>query len=162
MGWRAELARAAELWPVYDEAFGDRANLGDWRDTTLDAHCVRRDFRLDVAYDNDELAGFAYGYVGDRGQYWSDRVVLALGAEAAEAWVAGHFEFVDLAVRLAHRRRGIGGALHDALLAGAPSDRAMLSTDADDASPAVLLYQSRGWVRLGLLEPGVQVMGRLL
>jgi hypothetical protein len=43
-----------------------------------------------------------------------------------------------------------------------PSDRAMLSTDDDLASPSVRLYRSRGWERLALLEPGVQVMGKRL
>lgn len=153
------LARAAEIWPVYDEVFGDRASEREWRETTFDRHCARRAFRLDAAFDGDAVVGFAYGYVGERGEYWPDRAAAALGDELAAAWVGGHFEFVELAVRAAHRRRGIGGALHDALMTGPPSDRALLSTDDGDDSPAVDLYRSRGWQRLTMLEPGVQVMG---
>lgn len=144
---------------MYDEVFGDQASEQDWRGSTFDRHCERRDFRLDAAFDGDALVGFAYGYVGDLGQYWPDRVAAALGAEEAREWVGGHFEVVELAVRASHRRRGIGGALHDALMADPPSDRALLSTDDGDDAPAARLYRSRGWRRLALLEPGVQVMG---
>jgi ribosomal protein S18 acetylase RimI-like enzyme len=156
------LARTSDLWPVYDAVFGDKSSEQDWRDSAFDRHCGRRGFRLAAAFEGPALAGFAYGYVGDRGQYWPDRVAAALGPDLADEWVGGHFEFVDLAVRAQHRRQGIGAALHDAILMNPPSDRALLSTDADGQSPAVRLYESRGWVALGLLQADVQVMGRRL
>ena len=40
--------------------------------------------------------------------------------------------------------RGTGTALHDALLAGLPHRRALLSTYRDDR-PAPRLYRRRGW-----------------
>jgi ribosomal protein S18 acetylase RimI-like enzyme len=153
------VARASEIWPVYDEVFGDRPSEQEWRDSTFDRHCERRGFRLDAAFDGETLSGFAYGYIGDLGQYWPDRVAAVLGEESAREWVGDHFEFVELAVRPPYRRRGIGSALHDALMSDPPADRALLSTDDGDDAPAVRLYQSRGWRRLALLEPGVQVMG---
>jgi ribosomal protein S18 acetylase RimI-like enzyme len=159
--WDGERAVAASsaLWPVYDAAFGDADSEQAWRESTLARHAVRRDFRMAVAYqDSSAPVGFAYGYVGELGQFWPDRVAGALPAATVRDWVGGHFEFVELAVLSSFRRRGIGGALHDALMTDLPSDRALLSTD-DEDTPAVRLYRSRGWRRLGQLEPGVQVMG---
>ena len=54
------------------------------------------------------------------------------------------FEFVELAVRPDSQRRGIGGGLHDALLAGLPHHRALLSTWREER-PARRLYLKRGW-----------------
>ena len=64
--------------------------------------------------------------------------------ELAEEWLDRHFEFVELAVDPIHQRRGIGGALHDALLQSLPHDRALLSTWQEER-PARSLYLSRGW-----------------
>jgi ribosomal protein S18 acetylase RimI-like enzyme len=154
------LDRASQVWTVYDAVFGDRPSEQDWRESTFDAHCRRREFRLAAASEDDHtLAGFAYGYIGARGEYWPDRVAAALPGDVAAHWVGGHFEFVELAVLPSYRRRGIGAALHNALMTDPPADVALLSTDDGDDSPAVRLYRSRGWARLGLLEPGVQVMG---
>jgi ribosomal protein S18 acetylase RimI-like enzyme len=81
-----------------------------------------------------------------------------LSPAAADEWVGGHFEFVELAVRNKYRRHGRGRRLHDELLTGI-SRRCLLSTADDPADPAVRLYLSRGWCRLGSLRPGFQVMG---
>ena len=69
---------------------------------------------MTAAQDDDALVGFAYGYVGERGQWWSDRVVEALPVAVTDVWVGGHFEFVELAVLPDYRGQGIGGLLHDA------------------------------------------------
>jgi ribosomal protein S18 acetylase RimI-like enzyme len=149
---------AEEVFAVYDAVFGDHPDLAEWRAELYDKHAGRDGFRLALARDDDRLVGFAWGYVGRRGQYWSDWVVRELPAEVADSWVGGHFEFVELAVLEDSRRHGLGRRLHDALLDGVPSDRALLSTDNYD-SPAVRLYTSHGWVRLGELSAQAQVMG---
>jgi hypothetical protein len=41
-----------------------------------------------------------------------------------------------------------------------PGQKALLSTADDVTDPAVRLYLSRGWRKLGVLRPGTQVMGR--
>ena len=43
-----------------------------------------------------------------------------------------------------YRRRGIGGALHDALLDGVDAPTTVLSTQTDN-EPAIALYTGRGW-----------------
>jgi ribosomal protein S18 acetylase RimI-like enzyme len=97
-----------------------------------------------VAREREHVLGFAYGYTGRRGQWWSDYVAERVPEELTREWIGGHFEFVELAVRPDRQRQGIGRALHDGLLANLPYDRALLSTWQDDR-PARRLYLARGW-----------------
>jgi ribosomal protein S18 acetylase RimI-like enzyme len=158
LGSAAALELADQVWPCYQEVFGDFDDAAAWRADLFDRHAGREGFRLAVARERDMVAGFSWGYVGQRGQYWPDLVCAALSPALADEWVGGHFEFVELAVRNKYRRRGLGRRLHDELLAGV-SRRCLLSTADDPADPAVRLYLNRGWRRLGLLRPGFQVMG---
>ncbi len=152
------LKYASEVFEVYDAVFGDHPNKASWQEELYERHCAREGFRLTVAMRNLRLVGFAWGYVGQRGQYWPDRVVKALPPAVADEWVGGHFEFVELAVLPNARREGLGSRLHDVLLDNAAPKRALLSTDNHD-SPAVRLYAARGWRKLGELSPDTQVMG---
>ena len=154
---RAELCRD-DVLAVWNKAFGPVTDEPDWVSTVWDRHRGRSDYRLAIAGVDDVVVGFAWGYTGAHGQYWPDLVSRTLGPAAAE-WVGGHFEFVELAVDPEARGRGVGRALHDRLLDGVPHERALLGTSADPADPAVRLYRSRGWRRLGLLSAQVQVMG---
>jgi ribosomal protein S18 acetylase RimI-like enzyme len=150
----------ADVFEAYDAVFGADGDLPAWRASVWEPHRARAGFRLAVARDRGGLAGFGWGYTGERGQYWPDLVVEAL-PELLD-WVGGHFELVELAVRDRFRGGGAGRRLHDLLLDGLPHDRALLGTSSDPADPAVRLYRSRGWVELGQLAPGRQVMGRRL
>jgi ribosomal protein S18 acetylase RimI-like enzyme len=151
---------AARVWPCYQAAFGDFGDLETWRHDLFDRHAARAGYRLAVAMDGDTVGGFAWGYIGQRGQYWTDLVCKALPGDVADDWAGGHFEFVELAVLPEYRRHGLGLRLHDALLADV-GRQCLLSTADDPADPAVRLYLRRGWQKLGVLRPGVQVMGRL-
>ncbi|WP_344197882.1 N-acetyltransferase [Kribbella karoonensis] len=90
------------------------------------------------------LVGFAYGYTGERGQWWPDRVVEAVEPELAAEWVGGHFEVVELAVHPDAQRQGLGTALMTELMRDLPHRRALLGTDVDDG-PAPRLYRRLGW-----------------
>lgn len=153
---RAHRDRVLEVWSV---AFGPVADEDDWRQRFWEQHRGREDFRLVTAELDGELAGFAWGYTGERGQWWSDRVAAALD-DAADDWVGGHWEFVELAVHPEHRRHGIGGLLHDSLLDGLPHHRALLQTDADPHGAGHSLYRRRDWRVLGHLPEGKVVMGK--
>lgn len=145
-------ADADELWPVYDMVFGDQPDASTWRSAVWDRHTGRPGFRLARAYDEDILVGFAYGYTGEAGQWWTDHAREVLDRDAADEWLGGHFEVVTLGVLATARRRGTGRALMAALLDDLPHDRMLLMTSADPDDPARRLYESTGWRVLG---PGI-------
>ncbi|MBA3782141.1 MAG: GNAT family N-acetyltransferase [Nocardioides sp.] len=153
---------ALELWPVYDAVFGDQPDLGTWRSAVWDRHVTRPGFRLARAHHSSDLVGFAYGYTGERGQWWSDRAVDALPPDVADEWIGGHFELVSIGVLPAARGGGLGARLMTELTTGLPHERRVLMTTADAADPARRLYASHGWVVIG---PGLRddqvIMGRL-
>jgi ribosomal protein S18 acetylase RimI-like enzyme len=113
-------------------------------DRMLARHVEREGFRLVAAEDEEgRLAGMAYGYRGEPGQWWHDRVKGAMNGDQRERWlVPGHFELVELAVRPDLRRRGLGARLHDTLMDEEP--RAVLSTQVNNEA-ALTLYRGRGW-----------------
>jgi ribosomal protein S18 acetylase RimI-like enzyme len=159
-GPQAAAGLADRIWPCYQVVFGDFTDRETWRRDMFERHAARAGYRLAVATDGGVVVGFAWGYIGQRGQYWTDLVCEVLPQNVTDDWVGGHFEFVELAALPAYRGRGLGSRLHDTLIAGV-RQRCLLSTADDPTDPAVRLYLRRGWRKLGVLRPGVQVMGRL-
>jgi ribosomal protein S18 acetylase RimI-like enzyme len=151
----------AVVWPLYESVFGDYSDYETWREAVWDKHSVRNGFRLARAYDAEVLVGFAYGYTGEHGQWWTDNALKVLDLEVAEAWLGGHFELVSIGVLDAARRGGIGRGLMHVLLEGLPHERLLLMTSSDPSDPARRLYASEGWDVLG---PGIGdrtvIMGR--
>jgi ribosomal protein S18 acetylase RimI-like enzyme len=149
----AVLAAADDLVAVYARTFGapgydEPPELTErFRAEQLPRHADRDGFRCALARRDGRVVGFAYGYTGQRGQWWSDWVASHAPEDIGRDWIGGHFELVELAVEPAEQGRGIGSALHDALLAGLPHRRAMLTTYRDDR-PATRLYRRKGWRRL--------------
>jgi ribosomal protein S18 acetylase RimI-like enzyme len=140
-----------ELWPVYDAVFGDHPDYRTWREAVWDKHTGRPGFRLARAYE-DSLVGFAYGYTGEGGQWWTDNARTVLEPDVADAWLGGHFELVSIGVVEQARRAGIGRELMHVLTDGLPHERLLLMTTADPADPARRLYASDGWRVIG---PGI-------
>ncbi|MGC4937797.1 hypothetical protein [Kribbella sp. DT2] len=163
----AALAAAGELRRIYLSAFGapgydeppERAD--QFVEEQLPTHAAREGFKLVLTRSGAEATGFAYGYTGERGQWWSDRIAEA-APEIADEWVGGHFEFVELAVVAEAQGRGVGASLHDVLLAGLPHTKALLSTYVGDR-PAPRLYRRKGWqVLLPNLTPDSALYGMQL
>lgn len=159
-----------EVADVWSKTMGGGPDkLRERIDVILPRHAGRDGFRLVASRAEDgSLAGFAYGYLGAAGQWWHDIVAAAMSDEQERRWLApGHFEFVELHVRPDLQRRGIGGHLHDALLAGLDAPTAVLSTQEGNA-PAIALYERRGWEvvlpSLSFLpdEPPYLIMGKEL
>jgi len=152
---------AEALWPVYDAVFGDLADREEWLASVWRPHSAREGFRLARAFDDDELVGFAYGYTGRTGQWWTDAVRGTLDPDVAQAWLDGHFELVSIGVLPEARGRGAGRDLLRALLEGLPHDRLLLMTTADADDPARRLYAAEGWDLLGPgIGDGTVVLGR--
>ena len=146
------VADTIELWPVYDAVFGDHPSYEVWREEVWDRHAVREGFRLARVRRDGELVGFAYGYTGRRGQWWTDHVAEVLDPQVAEEWLGGHFELVSLGVLPDARAQGLGGQLLVSLTDGLPQERQLLTTTADETDPARRLYARHGWQVLG---PGI-------
>ena len=150
-------ARLAEIYEVYalaQEGHYDAARGRGWRDEHLPRHATRRDFDFLVAArrDGGGLAGFAYGYAGDYGQWWTDRIAAALSDDDRAVWLdPPHFEVAELHVRPDAQRQGVGTQLLAALLDRQPHDRALLTTHAEDR-PGLPFYTKLGWRRLADLR----------
>lgn len=151
----------SDVWPVQRAVFDDHPDIHAWRSAVWEGHSTRPGFRLARAHGERGLAGFAYGYTGERGQWWTDTVATVLGPSVSDAWLGGHFEVVTLAVLEEQRGRGVGRALLRALLDGLPHERLLLMTTSDPADPARRLYATEGWDVLGPgTREGTVVMGR--
>jgi GNAT superfamily N-acetyltransferase len=151
-----------EVWVVYDSVFGDHPDYDAWREAVWDKHRGREGFRLARAYDDDDmLVGFAYGYTGESGQWWTDNARKVLEPDVADRWLGGHFEVVSIGVAAAVRRTGIGRALMRAVTDGLDHDRLLLMTTSDPGDPARALYASEGWRLIGPgIGNGTVIMGK--
>jgi ribosomal protein S18 acetylase RimI-like enzyme len=151
----------ASLWPVYRSVFDDQPTMQAWRSAAWDRHRLRAGFRLARAYHGGTLVGFAYGYTGEFGQWWTDNAREVLPKEVADAWLGGHFELVSLGVVEEARRAGVGRGLMEAISDGLEHDRLLLMTTSDDSDPARRLYASVGWEVIGPgIGEGTVVMGK--
>lgn len=150
-----------ELWHVYDAVFGDRPSFDAWRTDVWDRHKSRDGFRLARAYVGDDLVGFAYGYTGQPGQWWTDTIRGVLARDVADEWLGGHFELVSIGVLEQARGSGVGRELLRCITANLPHERWLLMTTSDSADPARRLYSSEGWHVLGPgIGDGQVVMGK--
>ena len=148
------------VWSVYDAVFGDFSDEDTWRAAVWDKHTARNGFRIARAHEGEVLVGFAYGYTGDKGQWWTDRAFETLGPEVAEAWLGGHFELVSLGVLGSRRGRGIGRKLMRTVLDGLRHEVSVLMTSSEAADPARRLYAAEGWHVLGPgIREGTVIMG---
>ncbi|MDP9352138.1 MAG: GNAT family N-acetyltransferase [Chloroflexota bacterium] len=143
-----------QLQSVYAEAFAEppyNRREGDVLafERQLLRHATYPDFRCLAALSEDDgrVLGFAYGYTGVPGQWWHDQISARMDPELAREWLPDHFELVELAVSPHAQGGGIGGRLHDALLAGLPHPTACLSTSQLETT-ALRMYRKRGWVVL--------------
>lgn len=147
----AALAVYARVWPERDR---EMAREGFTRYAGYDA------FHGLVALVNGEPVGVGYGARSYPGIPWHDLVAPVLGAEhpaLQDAW-----RLVELAVVAEWQGHGIGGRLHDELLAAQRCRRALVSTGVSNLR-ARRMYERRGWEYVleelrPVGEPGVYVV----
>jgi ribosomal protein S18 acetylase RimI-like enzyme len=139
---------------VHRAALGAGALSDEWARDRLPRHATRDDFVFLVASESEKIVGFAYGYTGAYGQWWTEHVADALTAQQREVWLdPPHFEIVELHVRPSAQRRGVGSALLAQLLSRQPHDRAVLSTQLGSRK-ARSFYAKNGWEELASIDFG--------
>jgi ribosomal protein S18 acetylase RimI-like enzyme len=144
-------AETSALWAVYDAVFGD-IDEKTWREVVWDLHRARDGFTWVQARVEGALVGFAYGYTGDHGQWWTEHARRALAPAVAGEWLGGHFEVVSIGTLSRDRGGELERQLLRALTDDVPHDRLLLMTTADQDDPARHLYVSEGWQVVG---PGI-------
>lgn len=146
-----------DLAPVYEAVFAEPPYLEGPRDVAEFLERYQREhktpgFRLVLARDGVRLAGFAYGLpLASNTGWWSG----FLDTDLPEGFTRedGHRTFVvmELAVVADQRGRGVGRALHTALLDGVSAERVTLAVRPE--APAAAWYERLGYQLVGLTQP---------
>jgi GNAT superfamily N-acetyltransferase len=161
------LRRADELARIFQRAFGYPDERGDhFRDTRL-AYLPLYDGALTLgAFDGETLVGFVYGFDYQPEHWWPQQVGPALARAGHAGWTEDAFELNELEILPEHQGHGHGTALMTELLGRLPHRHVLLSTTADPADRAKVLYRRLGFVDLvpgfryaGVTEPA-NIMGR--
>jgi GNAT superfamily N-acetyltransferase len=153
---RVELsARMDDVLAVYAAAMEVPLAAAMTRRGILLSHLDRRSLRAVAALEDEQLIGIAYGYVGERGQWWHDQVAASLTSQQQATWLQDAFEVCELHVRPERQGIGLGRHLLDTLLADTDSPTAVLTTP-DRQTRARRFYRAGGWQDLvrGLRFPG--------
>ncbi|HVE93062.1 MAG TPA: GNAT family N-acetyltransferase [Actinomycetota bacterium] len=96
---------------------------------------------LILAMDADRVVGFTLARPWDREAYFCHMVEQSLPPE----WTEDCFNLMELALLPEYRGRGLGGALHDALVDGFDCRTGILSSNELGPPAAARLYGKRGW-----------------
>lgn len=164
----SEVLRCAdEIARIYQRAFGYSDERRDhFRDTRL-AYLPLYDGALTLgAFDGAELVGFVYGFDYQPEHWWPQQVGPALVRSGHGGWTEDAFELNELEILPEHQGRGLGTGLMTELLHRVTHRHTLLSTTADPADRAKVLYRRLGFVDLvpgfryaGVTEPA-NIMGR--
>lgn len=154
----AAVYRAAFTAPGYDETEEQVQRLVTEQVPT---HAGREGFRLVVVREAGAVRGFAYGYSGRDGQWWTEQIRASAPHEVVDEWFGAHLDVVLLAVDPAAQGRGFGRSLMEALLLDRPEERAVLTTYRGEDRPAPRLYRRLGFELLatGVLDGDSDLWG---
>ena len=125
---------------------------GPFWERLVELYLPGRAFEIVVGRIGDRAVGYAFGSPRDRhGEIWPElrSTYPDFGLPAAEVPM---YLFREFAVHPDYQRRGIGRALHDALLGTRPEPVAELLVRKDNV-PAQAAYRSWGWQQLGEKQP---------
>ncbi|MGP7995977.1 MAG: GNAT family N-acetyltransferase [Streptosporangiaceae bacterium] len=111
-------------------------------------------FVLAEARHGGYLVGYAAGMPLRASTSWWRHLTTPLAADVTTEHPGRTFALTELLVRASWRQQGIGRALHDAVLAGRPEERATLAVR-PAATPAQQAFRAWGWHRVARTrEPG--------
>ncbi len=147
--------------PPYLETLPDFMNFAG----RLSYHAHQPGFRCVVACPpaHSLPVGYAYGYNGKAGSWFANLAAQRLTTRLRMDYLSDYFEFAELAVLPTWQGQGLGGRLHDLLLASATQPSACLATPEVETS-ALQLYLKRGWRPLagGIELPGTSLHYQIL
>lgn len=127
-----------QVWNKEDDAIRDRVLR----------HAGYDGYRGFVAIsEQGEVAGYAYGYFSQPGQYYHGLLSKAFNPEDDQDWLEDCFEFVELGVHPSFRNQGLAKKLVTRLIDGVEHKNAVLTTQSNNA-PARSLYENLGWTAL--------------
>ncbi len=138
--------RLGEIEAVYTEAF-PHYDLADYR-ARMQGLLSSPGFEAVTTRHERALTGFCYGAPLAAGSRWWDGLVPAPPPGFTTETGKRTFAVIDLAVRPAHRGRGLARRLLDGLLAGRAEERATLAA-APDEHQIQAMYQRWGWRYVG-------------
>jgi GNAT superfamily N-acetyltransferase len=144
----------AELCDAYADAYGVKP--GEEKTAAFrrraEKQFTRPGFALVTARDGGRLVGFVFGYTLPAGDtHWWGGVQPEPSAEFLEETGSRTWVLSEIEVRRAWQGKGVGRALHDAILGARGEERATLATGPDAAAQPV--YESWEWRPVGRI-PG--------
>ncbi|MCF2530361.1 GNAT family N-acetyltransferase [Yinghuangia soli] len=122
-------------------------------DERLAGHSRMPGWGVVIGYDDDVVAGYAYGAsVPAGGEARWRTVVPPVPEDVAHEPGGRTFVLFELMVRSPWRKQGIALAIHEGLLAERPESRVLLTVDPDHPKVQAL-YESWGYERIGVKQP---------
>jgi len=148
---RGFVRRLDPLLTTYAAAMAPPPDQMPGRRGIMERHATYPDFRAYIAKRRRSVAGFAYGFRGETGQWWHDVVRHGLsilgGNDHAAYWMDNPFEVAELHVHPDSQGHGLGRELVTTLCAHRTERTVVLSTY-DAETPARNLYRSLGMTDL--------------
>ncbi|SEP55691.1 GNAT family N-acetyltransferase [Piscibacillus halophilus] len=99
---------------------------------------------LKAKSNQGHIIGFTYGYTSLPDQFYRQKIEAQLSGVELKYWLEDCFEFVELAVDIKYRRKGIAKLLHDQLLNSVVHTTSLLTTSIDNY-PAIQFYRRNNW-----------------
>lgn len=143
-----------ELCEVYADAYGvelDGEKISAFR-TRATTALDRPRYGLLTAQEGEQIVGFVFGYTLPSGTYWWDGLAPAPSEAFTSEDGTRTFALAEIEVRRAWQGKGVGRALHDAMLAAREEERATLATG-PQADAARAIYERWSWQAVGKI-PG--------
>lgn len=154
----AELCRNLfdPICDLYDEVFSEPPMHWSTGQSEEHRETLRRladspGFGLTVAFDGDDLIGFAYGRTLATDSKWWDNFLEPVPPEMTTERDGRTFAVIDFGVRRDHRGLGLGRQLLDMLLADRPEERATLAVE-PEADNSQGFYRHLHWRLVGHLR----------